>query len=302
MFVLPRVYGLPTPEIRADGLNNGRDMGTLFVVATPIGNLEDITTRALRVLKEVSLIAAEDTRHTGKLLAHFEIDTPMISYHAFNERSRRERLLESLRDGDVALVTDAGTPAISDPGAELVDAALDAGFTVRTIPGASSLAAAASVSGLLAGPFTFLGFLPRKAGERVRLVARAAGSGFGLILFESPNRLQETLQELTPVLNGRRFAVARELSKLHEEVRRGVFATGDQYGEFGTVRGEIVLLVEASSENERDEDPREVLGNLLKSGLKPSDAAREAASLTGRTRSELYQLALELGRAQKEIG
>jgi 16S rRNA (cytidine1402-2'-O)-methyltransferase len=276
-------------------------MGTLYVVATPIGNLEDITARALRVLSEVSMIAAEDTRHTGKLLAHFGIRTPMVSYHAFNERSRRERLLGALEEGDVALVTDAGTPAISDPGAELVDAALAAGYPVRTIPGPSSLAAAASVSGLLTGPFTYLGFLPRKTNERRRLVGRAAASGFGLVLFESPNRLASTMRELAPLLSGRQFAVARELSKLHEEVRRGVFAEGEQYREWDDVRGEIVLVIEsaAASQSRDDEDPRAVLQRLLDSGLKTSEAAREAAGLTGRPRSELYALAVEIARDGK---
>lgn len=276
-------------------------MGTLFVVATPIGNLEDITSRAVRVLGDVSLIAAEDTRHTGKLLAHFGIQTPMISYHAFNERARRERLLTALADGDVALVTDAGTPAISDPGVELVDAAIEAGFQVRTIPGASSLASAASISGLLTGPFTFVGFLPRKAGERAKLAARAASSGFGLIFFESPNRLQATLRELSPLLRERRFTVARELSKLHEEVRRGVFSLDDRYESFGDLRGEIVLVVEAGPESvANEEEPAVVLENLMTAGLKPSEAAREAARLTGQPRSHLYQMALERNRERKQ--
>lgn len=278
-------------------------MGTLYVVATPIGNLEDMTARAIRVLKEASLIAAEDTRHTGRLLAHFGIETPMISYHAFNERARRERLLEALAVGDVALVTDAGTPGISDPGVELADAALEAGYPVRTVPGASSLAAAASISGLTEGPFTFLGFLPRKAIDRSTLLGKAAASGFGLILFESPNRTRETLQELAALLPGRRFAVARELSKLHEEVVRGAFDPALDYPEFEGVRGEVVIVVERARDSaDASEDPDSTLAGLLRAGLKPSDAAKEAARMTGRPRSELYQRALEIGKASRGAG
>ena len=151
-------------------------MGTLYVVATPIGNLEDFSPRAVRMLREVALIAAEDTRHSRRLLTHFEIKTPVVSYHEHNQRSRREHLLEALASGDVALITDAGTPGISDPGADLVTAALDAGYRVSPIPGASAVAAAVSASGLIDGPFLTLGFLPRERGERLRLVARARHS------------------------------------------------------------------------------------------------------------------------------
>lgn len=274
-------------------------MGTLFVVATPIGNLEDMTPRAIRILSDVSLIAVEDTRHTGKLLAHFGIDSPMISYHAFNERARRERLLAALAEGDVAVVTDAGTPGISDPGTELVDAALDAGFPVRVVPGPSALAAAASISGLLDGPFVFLGFLPRQATERALHLGRAAATAFGLVLFESPNRLAATLKEFSPLFLGRRFAVARELSKLHEEVRRGVFDAGDDYDAFEENRGEIVIVIEPERRPSGDtENPDDVLDGLLAAGLKPSDAAREAARMTGRPRSELYGRAMERQRAR----
>lgn len=276
-------------------------MGTLFVVATPIGNLEDMSPRAIRVLRSASLIAAEDTRHTGKLLAHFGIETPMLSYHAFNERARRERLLTALAAGDVALVTDAGTPAVSDPGVELVDAAIDAGFPVRTVPGPSSLASAASVSGLLSGPWTFLGFLPRKAGERSERIAHAAATGFGVVIFESPHRVQATLRDLSRPLEGRRFAVIRELSKIHEEIRRGVLAIDDAYEAFDNLRGEVVLVVESGSDAAAsDEEPVLVVERLLADGLKPSDAAREAARLTGRPRSELYQLALARNRRSGE--
>src|SRR5215216_4025343 len=170
-------------------------MGTLYVVATPIGNLEDLSPRAVRVLREVDLIAAEDTRHSRRLLTHFAITTPTVSYHEHNKRKRRELLLEALASGDVALITDAGTPAVSDPGSDLVTAALAAGHRVSPIPGPSALAAAVSASGLTDGPFLTLGFLPRERGERRRLIARAATAGFPLVIFESPRRLGPTLQE-----------------------------------------------------------------------------------------------------------
>lgn len=276
-----------------------RIVGTLYVVATPIGNLEDITARALRVLAEVSLIAAEDTRHTGQLLAHFGISTPLLSYHAFNERARRERLLESLASGDVALVTDAGTPGISDPGVELVDAALEAGFPVRSVPGPSSLTAAISVSGLVEGAFVFLGFLPRKGKERSSAIGRAAASGYGLVLYESPNRVAGTLRDLAVSLPERRFAVIRELSKIHEEVVRGRFREAFDMNRFTSVRGEVVIIVSGRSDTATVNDSHAVLRNMLDAGMKPSDAAREAASLTGCPRSELYEQAIAMTRERK---
>lgn len=275
-------------------------MGTLYVVATPIGNLSDISPRAVQILRDVALIAAEDTRHTGGLLSHFGIKTPMISYHAFNEQSRRGKLLDAIAVGDVALVADAGTPAISDPGAELVDAVLEAGFPVRTVPGPSALTAAASISGLLDGPFTFLGFLPRKAGERRAVIARAAAASFGVVLFESPNRLQSTLRELETVFEGRRFAVARELSKLHESLVRGVLHPGEAYSAYEKVRGEVVVVIAASTDEPPDSDAEEVLARLLESGMRASAAARSAAELTGRPRSELYAIAVELDRRRQK--
>ena len=194
-------------------------MGTLYVVATPIGNLEDLSPRAVRVLRDVALIAAEDTRHSRRLLTHFAIDTPTVSYHEHNQRARRHLLLEALKSGDVALITDAGTPAISDPGADLVTTALAAGHRISPIPGASAVAAAVSASGLVEGPFLTLGFLPRERGERLPLVARAATTGFPLVLFESAQRLGRTLQDLVEILGDRPVVMSRELTKIHEEVR-----------------------------------------------------------------------------------
>jgi 16S rRNA (cytidine1402-2'-O)-methyltransferase len=272
-------------------------MGILYIVATPIGNLEDISARALRTLRDVSLIAAEDTRHTGRLLAHFGIGTPLISYHAFNERARQDRLLSALAAGDVALVSDAGTPGISDPGQPLVAAVVAAGFTVSPIPGPSSVIAAVSASGLIDGPFTFLGFLPRTRSERRRLLTRAAATGFALVLFEAPGRVADTVADLQDALGDRDAVVLRELTKLHEEVRHGTLSDLAAALTGHTIRGEIVIVV-GGREVERDqpEDPRAVVARFLAAGMKPSEAAREAAAITGRPRSELYALAREVNR------
>ncbi len=268
-------------------------MGTLFLVATPIGNLEDISARALRVLREVPLIAAEDTRHTGRLLAHFGITTPMVSYHAHNERSRRERLLAALGAGDVALVSDAGTPGISDPGRDLVVAASTAGHTVSPIPGPSAVAAAVGVSGLVDGPFVSLGFLPRKGAARVEALARARMSEFPIVFFEAPTRLPATLSELANAWGDREAVVLRELTKRHEEVVRGTLAALAERYASAPPRGEIVVVVAGESPAAAcgTVDVPDLLRRLRRSGLSPSQAAREAAAATGLSRSELYDLA-----------
>lgn len=272
-------------------------MGTLYVIATPIGNLGDMTARAIETLDSVSLIAAEDTRRTRQLLNHFGIENRVTSYHAFNERARRESLLAALAQGDVALVTDAGTPGIADPAADIVRAALDAGFSVSPIPGASALAAAASASGLIDGPFMMLGFLPRGGNERRMLIGRALAAQMPLICFESPNRLHGTLLELNHALGDRAATVLRELTKLHEEIVSGSLGELAARFEGAQVRGEIVIVVgspEASEANESD--PRELMRGLLATGMKPSLAAKEAAAMTGLPRSELYELAQDIKR------
>jgi 16S rRNA (cytidine1402-2'-O)-methyltransferase len=269
-------------------------MGTLYVVATPIGNLGDITARALETLRSVDLIAAEDTRRTRQLLTHFGIERPTISYHAFNERSRRERLLAALSERDVALVTDAGTPGIADPAADIVHAAQEAGFPISPIPGASSLAAAASVSGMIDGPFVMLGFLPRGGDERRSLIARGFASRLPLVLFESPNRVAETLEELRTVLGNRPARVMRELTKLHEEIVSGDLLDLSEHYRVEPPRGEIVIVVAGGDSDRSEESPESVLRGLLLTGMKTSAAAREAAALTGLPRSELYELAQRL--------
>ena len=270
-------------------------MGTLYVVATPIGNLEDASPRALRVLREVGVVAAEDTRHTAELLRHFGIEATLVSLHGFNERSRRDRLLAALADGDVALVSDAGTPGISDPGVDLIDAALAQGFAVRAVAGPSSLSSAVSVSGLVDGPFVFLGFLPRGGGERRRTLARAGVTGFGLVLFETPTRIGTTLDDLFKIVGARRAAVVRELTKMHEQIVRGRLPDLDGGRDRLATRGEIVLVVEGADDGVGADDvPEESLRMLLAAGLTASQAAREAAGITGLPRSSLYEMAIRL--------
>jgi 16S rRNA (cytidine1402-2'-O)-methyltransferase len=270
-------------------------LGTLYVVATPIGNLEDLSPRAVRVLRDVALIAAEDTRHSRRLLTHFAIDTPTVSYHEHNQRARRHLLLEALKSGDVALITDAGTPAISDPGADLVTTALAAGHRVSPIPGASAVAAAVSASGLVEGPFLTLGFLPRERGERLPLVARAATTGFPLVLFESAQRLGRTLQDLVEILGDRPVVMSRELTKIHEEVRASSLSALRDWAADSEPRGEIALVIAAAPEAATSEsDAEAVVRTLRESGLSASQTAREAAGITGLPRSELYKLAMSV--------
>src|SRR5690242_14159872 len=196
--------------------------GTLYLIATPIGNLEDITLRALRVLKEVSILACEDTRQTNKLLQHFQIDVPTISYHEHNERERTEQLLERLAAGEsIGLVSDAGTPAISDPGFILVREAIAKGIPVVPIPGASALLSALVGSGLPTEEFLFIGFLPARSGQRRKRLTELATIRSTLVCYESPHRITETLAEAFEILGPRRAVIARELTKLHEQFHRG---------------------------------------------------------------------------------
>lgn len=271
-------------------------MGTLFVVSTPIGNLEDMTPRAVRVLQEVSLIAAEDTRHSKRLLNHFAIRTPLVSYHAHNERSRRDELLSALRDGDVALVSDAGTPAISDPGAALVAAAWDAGYPVSPVPGPSAVTAAVAAAGLVTGPFITVGFLPRKQSERRGVLARIGATRFPVVLFEAPNRVAATLQELATAWGERPAVVMRELTKVHEETVRGTLTDLALRFDKNGPRGEVVIVVGEADEAgpALDLDAADVLQQMSRAGLSLSQAAREAAVVTGLPRSELYALARSL--------
>jgi 16S rRNA (cytidine1402-2'-O)-methyltransferase len=270
-------------------------VGTLYIVATPIGNLQDMTPRAIQTLKEVGLIAAEDTRHSGRLLKAFGIETPMTSYHQHNRTGKGHELIERLSTIDIALISDAGTPAIADPGAELVAAAIAAGHTVIPIPGASSLVAAVSASGIVDGPFFYIGFLPRTAQERRLILGKAVRAESALVLFESPLRVRDTLLELQATLGDRNAVIARELTKLHEEFVRGALSQLAAKYVDAPPRGEVVLVVgpPVASAEEHD-SAEEVIRRLLTDGLRPSKAAREASAILGISGSEAYDLVRKL--------
>ena len=218
--------------------------GTLYLVATPIGNLEDITLRALRTLKECDLVAAEDTRHTGQLLKHFGISKPLLSYFQFNEARRSEEILERLRRGEkIALVTDAGSPGVSDPGQRVVRAALVAGFRVEAVPGPCALITALTASGLATDEFHFVGFLPHKSGQRRKQLEQLKGTSGTLILYESPYRLEKLLGELQEVFPERSVVVARELTKKFEEFLRGTPGKLMELASRRSLKGEFVVLI-----------------------------------------------------------
>lgn len=271
-------------------------MGTLYLVATPIGNLEDISFRALRVLKEAQLIAAEDTRHTSKLLNHFGIKKPLTSYHEHNKESKINQILSSLEAGDVALVSDAGTPGLNDPGYELVKAVLDAGYQASPVPGPSAPIAALVASGLPADRFLYLGYLPRKRVDRKRALAGVADLPYTLVFLETPHRLIQALEDLEHVLGDRRIAVARELTKVYEEIVRGRIS--EVHSHFLTLppRGEITLVVEGATPQEdrwEEENLRLAIEEQLLSGESPSRIAGELASRSGWDRREIYRMVLE---------
>jgi len=280
-------------------------MGMVRVVATPIGNLADITLRALAALGEADLLFAEDTRRTRILLDRHGIQARPVSLHEHNEASRIARALAVLEEeGVVALVSDAGTPLVSDPGARLVAAAIEAGHRVEALPGASAVLAALTISGLCEGPFTFVGFLPRRAGARRVLLESYRARPEALVLFESPRRIAATLRELQETLGERRACVARELTKLHEEARRG--SLGELAEAFaGEVRGEITLVV-AGAQGEGAAGPMDAVGEvdaeavdarvreLLAEGSRPREIAARLARETGLPRRHIYARAIAL--------
>lgn len=285
------------------GAGSGK-LGRLFIVATPIGNLDDFTFRAVEVLKTVPLIAAEDTRLTRRLLDRYEIGTRMVSYHSQSSQGREVELLDHLRSGlDLALVTDAGTPLVSDPGAELASAWAGEGGSVVPIPGASAVLAALVASGLAAAHWTFEGFLPRSGKERRLRLARIAADDRACVIYEAPSRIPATLADLAAAAGGgRRAAVCRELTKLHEEVVRGPLAELASSAAAGaiTLRGEFVVILEAaiagaSAAAESGEAPasmadgRAEVERLVAAGARRSDAARSVAAATGLDRHELYR-------------
>jgi 16S rRNA (cytidine1402-2'-O)-methyltransferase len=280
-------------------------MGTLYVVATPIGNLSDMTPRAVETLRSVSLIAAEDTRHSATLMRAFDIDTPMISYHQHNRSARADRLGRALLDGDVALISDAGTPGISDPGHEFIADAIQAGHTIVPIPGASSLLAAVAGSGIVPGPFMFVGFLSRSGDERKLAIGRAISAGVPFVVFESPLRTGATLSDLAQLDGERTCVVARELTKMHEEFRRGSLKDLASFFSLpeSAPRGEVVIVVgEAVIEHGGDpgQDSTSLARSLLRGGMKPSKAARELSAITGITATEAYEIVTRTSREQAE--
>jgi 16S rRNA (cytidine1402-2'-O)-methyltransferase len=276
-------------------------MNILYLVATPIGNLEDISTRALRVLSQVDLIAAEDTRHTARLLQHYGIHTPCLSYHEHNKLIRLDRVLAALDAGDVALVSDAGTPALNDPGYELVRAALAARHNVSPVPGACAPVAALVASGLPTDTFLYLGYLPRRQVERLRLLQNIASLTHTLIFLETPHRLLESLSDLLAQLGDRPIAVARELTKLHEEIYRGKLSETITHFTVQPPRGEFTLVVAgntAAPERWSEERLRAALLKAQESPEKPAALARRLAAESGWPKSEVYDL-LKLLRASK---
>ncbi len=269
-------------------------MPTLYLVATPIGNLEDITARALRILREASLIAAEDTRRTRQLLTHFDIHTPLTSYFEHNKLTKLDEVLAALTTGDVALVSDAGTPALSDPGYELVRAALSAGHAVTPIPGACAAISALVASGLPTEAFFYAGFLPRQPNARREALHAVRDQSATLIFYEAPHRLLETLADLQAVLGDRPVAVARELTKRHEEIFRGAASAAHAHFAGKDILGEITLIVAGAPAQAaarwEEAQVRAALQTQLQAGLKPKAAARAIAELAGWPVREVYAL------------
>jgi 16S rRNA (cytidine1402-2'-O)-methyltransferase len=272
-------------------------MGKLYICATPIGNLEDITLRALRVLKEVDVIAAEDTRHTKVLLNKYGISTPLTSYHKFNVKAKTKSIINSMKSGKlVALVSDAGMPGISDPGYELVRESVEAGVEVVPVPGPNAAVAALASSGLPTDRFAFEGFLPAKAMERRGLLEKLRGDDRTLIFYEAPHRLLETLEEIREVFGDRRAAVGREITKKFEEFTRGTL--DDLIGVFKSKkpRGEFVLMLEGGGAGERgvkDELLLALIKDLLKLGISKKDAAKIVSKYSGLTRNQAYDMVLK---------
>jgi len=269
--------------------------GTLYVVATPIGNLEDITLRAIRILREVDLVAAEDTRHTKKLLSHLGISTPLISYYKDREVVRAEQIIKRLQGGDhVALVSDAGTPGLSDPGGILVGRARDSNIPVVPVPGPSALASAISCAGLEETGFLFLGFLPSRSSERRHLLTSLVHEERPLVFYESPRRLPASLKDCLTILGNRKTFWARELTKLHEELRHATLAELVEQID-GQVRGESVLIIEGAGRREMPafDDLRELLAWYRdNSGLSLKDAVKKITDDLGLSRSQVYKEAL----------
>ncbi|OKY74503.1 MAG: 16S rRNA (cytidine(1402)-2'-O)-methyltransferase [Desulfobulbaceae bacterium DB1] len=276
--------------------------GTLYVVATPIGNLEDITMRALRTLQEVDLIAAEDTRHTRKLLSHFGINKPLISYYKEKEAGRSDTIVAELLGGrQIALVSDAGTPGISDPGAMLVDKCRQNGIDVTAVPGPSALTAALSISGLSYSAFTFLGFLPSKQSQRKKMLSSLVQLENLLVFYESPRRIVQTLVDCYEILGERRIVVARELTKMHEEILHGNLSfVLDSLRQKSIVKGEFVVLIcanDVSLPALAENLPDLLLWYKNQSGLSMKDSVKKISTDLNLSRSLVYKEALTIWKS-----
>ncbi|MEG3437634.1 16S rRNA (cytidine(1402)-2'-O)-methyltransferase [Pannus brasiliensis CCIBt3594] len=274
--------------------------GKLYVVGTPIGNLEDMTFRAIETLKKVNFIAAEDTRHTGKLLQHFQIATPQISYHDHNRVSREGELLEILSRGqDIALVTDAGMPGISDPGYELIHACLQAGIEVIPIPGVTAVITALAVSGLPTERFCFEGFLPTKEKSRKARLESLQGEERTMVFYEAPHRIVKTIEDFRETFGkARKIVLGRELTKLYEEFWRGTISEAMDYLTGKQLKGEFTIVVTGTTESDTvqlsDEELKRELKQIMEKGINRSQASRQLAQVTNFSRSYLYKLALEI--------
>ena len=276
--------------------------GTLYIVATPIGNLEDITLRAIRTLKEVDIIAAEDTRHTQTLLRNFSINTPLTSYHEHNERAKTGQLVARLERGEsVALVSDAGTPGISDPGYRLVLEATRRGIRVVPIPGPSALIAALSASGLPTDGFNFRGFLPARKRERRSKLQELRLERYSIVVYETPHRLKESLDDIHEIFGDRRMVMGREITKLHEEFLRGRISEVIAEVSRREIRGEVALIIEGCSDVDppSEEALRDEIAELVAEGLRVKEIAEVLGEKYGYSKRQIYGLAMDQGRHAK---
>lgn len=268
--------------------------GTLYIVSTPIGNLEDITLRALKILKEVDVVAAEDTRHSLKLLNHYGISKPLISYWGEKEKVKSEEILERMESGQsVALISDAGTPGISDPGAVLIRRAIEEGFLIISVPGPSAMTAALSVAGLPTGEFTFIGFLPAKRSQRQKVLKDLSLEKRTIVFYEAPHRVLETLSDMKEIFGERKAALVKEISKIHEEVLRGTISEILSRLEKTTIAGEYVIVLEGRIEEKKPtNDALSEVSVLMKKGLGRKEAVKKVANAYGLSKKELYDKSL----------
>ncbi|MBC8385327.1 MAG: 16S rRNA (cytidine(1402)-2'-O)-methyltransferase [Candidatus Cloacimonetes bacterium] len=270
--------------------------GILYIVPTPIGNLEDITLRAIRILKSVSVIGAEDTRNSGKLLKKYEIKTPMFSYHKFNERTRVEKIANHLKSGeDVAIISDSGTPGISDPSNIIVRAAIDNDMKVETLPGATAFVPAIVSSGLKSESFYFIGFLPDKKSEKDKLLKKLITVDDCLIFYEAPHRLESFIKELFKYFGERKIVIAREISKIYETFYRGSLKSILENPEKIVLKGEFVIIIDgAKPDIYKNAELKKMLHDLIEKGNSNKDAIKKVVEITGESKNRIYNLALRL--------